>query len=43
MAILGDGNVVPSCQVSGGAVSLDGAYSKVTVGLPYTADASGSP
>lgn len=38
VAILGDGSVVPSQVVSGGAVSLDGAYSKVIVGLPYTAD-----
>ena len=38
VAILGDGNVVPSKVVSGGAVALDGAYGKVTVGLPYTAD-----
>jgi hypothetical protein len=38
VAILGDGSVVPSQVVSGGAVTLDAAYSKVTVGLPYTAD-----
>jgi hypothetical protein len=37
VAILGDGSVVPSQVVSGGTVQLDGAYSKVTVGLPYTA------
>jgi hypothetical protein len=38
VAILGDGSVVPSQVVTGGAVTLDGAYSKVTVGLPYTAE-----
>ncbi|MBS0524327.1 MAG: hypothetical protein JSS04_11910 [Proteobacteria bacterium] len=38
VAILGDGSVVPSRVVTGGSVALDGAYSKVTVGLPYTAD-----
>lgn len=37
VAILGDGSVVPSQVVSGGTVQLDGPYSKVTVGLPYTA------
>jgi len=37
VAILGDGSVVPSQVVSGGAVALDGPYSKVIVGLPYTA------
>ena len=36
VAILGDGSVVPSQVVTGGAVTLDGSYSKVTVGLPYT-------
>jgi hypothetical protein len=38
VAILGDGSVVPSQVVTGGAVTLDGAYRKVIVGLPYTAD-----
>jgi hypothetical protein len=38
VAILGDGSVVPSQVVTGGAVTLDGSYNKVTVGLPYTAD-----
>jgi hypothetical protein len=38
VAILGDGSVVPSQTVVDGAVTLDAAYSKVTVGLPYTAD-----
>jgi hypothetical protein len=38
VAILGDGSVVPSQVVTGGAVALDGSYSKVIVGLPYTAD-----
>jgi hypothetical protein len=38
VAILGDGSVVPSAVVTGGAVPLDGAYSKVIVGLPYTSD-----
>lgn len=37
VAILGDGSVVPNQVVSGGKVALDGAYSKVTVGLPYAA------
>jgi hypothetical protein len=37
VAILGDGSVVPSQVVTGGTVTLDAAYSKVTVGLPYTA------
>jgi hypothetical protein len=37
VAILGDGSVVPSQVVNGGAVTLDGPYSTVTVGLPYTA------
>jgi len=38
VAILGDGSVVPSQIVSDGAITLDGSCSKVTVGLPYTAD-----
>lgn len=38
VAILGDGSVVPSQVVTGGAVTLDGSYNKVIVGLPYTAD-----
>jgi len=38
VAILADGNVVPSQVVSGGAVTLDAAYGKVTVGLPYAAN-----
>jgi hypothetical protein len=38
VAILADGSVVPNQAVSGGAITLDGSYSKVTVGLPYTAD-----
>ena len=38
VAILGDGSVVASRVVTGGAVTLDGAYGKVTVGLPYTCD-----
>jgi hypothetical protein len=38
VAILGDGSVVPPQVVTGGAVTLDGAYRKVIVGLPYTAD-----
>jgi hypothetical protein len=39
VAILGDGSVVPSQVVDNtGTVRLDGPYSKVTVGLPYTAD-----
>jgi hypothetical protein len=38
VAILGDGSVVPSQVVTGGVVPLDSAYSKVIVGLPYTAD-----
>jgi hypothetical protein len=38
VAILGDGSVVPPQVVTGGAVALDGAYGKVIVGLPYTAD-----
>lgn len=38
VAILGDGNVVPSQVVAGGAVTLDAAYRKVIVGLPYSAD-----
>jgi hypothetical protein len=38
VAILGDGSVVPSRVVSGGAVALDAAYEKVIVGLPYSAD-----
>ena len=38
VSILGDGSVVPNQVVMGGAVALDGPYSKVTVGLPYTAD-----
>jgi hypothetical protein len=38
VAILGDGSVVPSQVVTDGAVTLDAAYGKVTVGLPYTAD-----
>jgi hypothetical protein len=38
VAILGDGSVVPSQIVRGGAVALDGCYSKVLVGLAATAD-----
>lgn len=38
VAILGDGSVVPSQVVTGGSVTLDGSYSTVTAGLPYTAD-----
>lgn len=38
VAVLADGNVVPGCTVAGGAIQLDGSYSKVTVGLPYTSD-----
>jgi hypothetical protein len=38
VAILGDGSVVPNQVVSGGAVTLDGSYTKVIVGLPYEAD-----
>lgn len=38
VAILGDGSVVPSQTVGSGAVTLDGPYARVTVGLPYTAD-----
>lgn len=38
VAILGDGSVMPSQVVTGGAVTLDGPYSKVTVGLPYESD-----
>ena len=38
VAILGDGNVVPSQVVSGGRVALDSPYRKVIVGLPYSAD-----
>jgi hypothetical protein len=38
VAILGDGNVVPSQVVSGGQIVLDGRYSKVVAGLPYTCD-----
>jgi hypothetical protein len=38
VAILGDGSVVPSQIVRGGAVALDGSYSKVLVGLAVTAD-----
>lgn len=37
VAIVGDGSVVPGQVVRGGSVALDGAYSTVTVGLPYTA------
>ncbi len=37
VAILGDGSVVPSQVVTGGSVTLDAAYSKVTVGLAYSA------
>ncbi len=38
VAILADGSVVPSQVVSGGEIVLDGSYSKVTAGLPYTCD-----
>jgi len=38
VAILGDGSVVPSQAVNGGAITLDGPYTKLTIGLPYTAD-----
>jgi len=35
---LADGSVVRDLTVTGGAVTLDGSYSKVTVGLPYESD-----
>ena len=39
VGILGDGNVVPSQVVDNtGTVQLDGSYSTVLVGLPYTAE-----
>ena len=38
VAILGDGSIVPSQVVTNGAVTLDALYTKVIVGLPYTAD-----
>ena len=37
VGILGDGSIVPDQVVSGGRVALDGSYSKVTVGLRYSA------
>ena len=37
VGILADGSVVPDQVVSGGIVTLDGSYSKVTVGLKYSA------
>jgi hypothetical protein len=37
VGILADGSVVPDQVVTGGSVTLDGSYSKVTVGLKYTA------
>ena len=37
VGILGDGSVVPDQVVTGGSVTLDGSYSKVLVGLRYTA------
>ena len=36
VAILADGNVAPSQVVSNGMVTLDRAYSAITIGLPYT-------
>ncbi len=38
VSILADGNVHAQQVVSGGAIALDGEYSKVHVGLPITAD-----
>jgi hypothetical protein len=37
VGILGDGSVVPDQVVTGGSVTLDGSYSKVLVGLRYSA------
>lgn len=37
VAILADGNVIEGKVVTGGAVTLDAEYSKITVGLPFTA------
>lgn len=38
VAILADGNVMPQQIVTGGQITLDALYSKVHVGIPYTAD-----
>ena len=38
VAALCDGSVVSGLVVTSGAITLDGSYSKVTVGLPYEAD-----
>ena len=43
VAILADGGVEPQQVVSGGAITLTAAASKVHVGLPYTSDAQGMP
>lgn len=36
VSIIGDGVVMPNKTVTGGGVTLDGAVSNVTIGLPYT-------
>ena len=38
VSILADGNVLPQQVVSGGTITLNGAYSKVHVGIPYNSD-----
>jgi hypothetical protein len=36
VSILGDGNVVPPQVVKNGSITLDRAYSAITIGLPFT-------
>lgn len=43
VAVLADGGVEPPKVVSGGAITLEAAASKVHVGLPYDSDAGGMP
>lgn len=38
LAVLADGNVVPSMTVSGGSITLPRAASRVSMGLKYTSD-----
>jgi hypothetical protein len=38
VGILADGNVMPQAVVASGTITLDNAYGKVHIGLPYVAD-----
>lgn len=38
VGILADGNVLPEAVVTGGSITLDTAYRRIVVGLPYVAE-----